>query len=75
MRMWSKREDEADEIIPAPADIRPILEYSMEGAEVPEGVTIPGRENISSGGVAFGFSTAGDGEAYVRRADGTWEVL
>ena len=45
---WTSRDDSEDEAIPAPDGIEAILEYSMKGGEVPEGVTIAGKENISS---------------------------
>lgn len=51
MRLWSKREEEPEFNIPAPwgDGIRRILEYGMdEDACVPEGVTVPGQETISS---------------------------
>jgi hypothetical protein len=67
MRLWSKREeDSADEAIPAPVGIEAIMEYSMAEGEVPEGVTIPGEETISSRRVEC---------LKVRQPDGSWKAL
>lgn len=45
MRMWPKREVEAEEFdIPAPADISAILAYSAEGGTV----TIPEQGDLTS---------------------------
>ena len=51
-----------------------ILEYSMEGGDVPTGVTIPDDPRVSSG-EAWAFTPAGAGQVFVRLEDGTWETL
>ena len=47
---WTSRQDSEEFDIPAPVGIEAILEYSMADpdAQVPTGVTIAGREDISS---------------------------
>ena len=72
MRLWSTREvdDSGDEAIPAPVEITPIMEYTMEGADA-EGladrlvVTIPEQEDISSRRVSL----------LVKGLDGSWDRL
>lgn len=54
MRLWSKdfsQDGSEDEAIPAPDGIDRILEYSMDGGEVPTGVTIAAEEDISIRGI------------------------
>lgn len=71
---WTTRQDSEEFDIPAPDGIEAILEYSMADGEVPKGVTIPADPRVSSG-EAWGFTTAGDGQEFVRLTDGTWIVL
>lgn len=58
--------DSIDESIPAPVEIAPILEYSMRGAAVPDGVTVSGGETISSRRIE---------DVQFKDEDGEWKPL
>ena len=61
-----RHEIETEHDVDPPADIAGIMAYSMEGAEIPEGVTVSGGEHISSRRIE---------DVRVREPGGEWAAL